>query len=210
MPRVTITVPEKNSQPYRFALDRKSVTLGRGSENDIVVDCASISVHHAVMERIEGGYQLRDLGSTNGTKLKGELMPKVELLDGMTVQIGDVDFDFSLTADEQMALGKERPEGDSPIIKEGEETPRKSRRSESPLPRQPPVVAQPSSGANFFMTLLFFVLAAGAFFLGLSIRYSKENPGRSMVNDMKNGVPPVEAPADPETPEPEDSSKPEE
>ena len=72
MPRVTITVPEKNSQPYRFALDRKSVTLGRGSENDIVVDCASISVHHAVMERIEGGYQLRDLGSTNGTKLEGE------------------------------------------------------------------------------------------------------------------------------------------
>lgn len=209
MPRVTITVPEKNSQPYRFALDRKSVTLGRGSENDIVVDCASISVHHAVMERIEGGYQLRDLGSTNGTKLKGELTPKVELFDGMTVQIGDVDFDFSLTADEQMALAKERPDGDSPIIKEGEEAPKKkkSHSSDKPLPRQSPPVAQPSSAANFFMTLLFFLLAVGAFFLGLSIRYSKENPGRSMVNDIKNGVPPVEAPAEPEAASPEDPSE---
>ena len=210
MPRVTITVPEKNSQPYRFALDRKSVTLGRGSENDIVVDCASISVHHAVMERIEGGYQLRDLGSTNGTKLKGELQPKVDLLDGMTVQIGDVDFDFTLTAEEQVALGKERPEGDSPIVKEGEETPKKRRSADKPVPRQTPVVSQPSSGASFFMTLLFFVLAAGAFFLGLSIRYSKETGRSSMVNDMKNGVPPIEASADPETPEADESSEPEE
>lgn len=211
MPRVTITVPEKNPQPYRFALDRKSVTLGRGSENDIVVDCASISVHHAVMERIEGGYQLRDLGSTNGTKLKGKIQEKVGLTDGLTVQIGDVDFDFSLSADEQMALAKESPDGESPIIKEdAEEKPRRN----PPAGRQAPAPVasanQPSPAASFFMTLLFFVLAAGAFFLGLSIRYSKENPGRSMVQDMKNGVPAEEAPAYPQGAAPEEEAAPEE
>ena len=73
MPRVTITVPERNSQPYRFNLERKSVSLGRGSENDIVIDCSSVSVNHAVMERVEGGYQLRDLGSTMAPKPVGKI-----------------------------------------------------------------------------------------------------------------------------------------
>ncbi len=198
MPRVTITVPDKNAQPYRFALDRKSVSLGRGSENDIVVECGSISVHHAVMERVEGGYQLRDLGSTNGTKFKGRTVDKVELTDGITVQIGDVDFDFSLTADEQMALAKERPDEEPPIIKEDEEDAPRKKATPRPAPRPVASASQPSAAASFFMTLLFFVLAAGAFFLGLSIRYSKENPGRSMVNDMKNGAPVQEAPATPD------------
>ena len=52
MPRVTITVPDKKPQPYRFQLDRKLTRMGRGSENDIVIDCASVSVHHAEMERV--------------------------------------------------------------------------------------------------------------------------------------------------------------
>lgn len=188
MPRVTITVPDKNAQPYRFALDRKSVTLGRGSENDIVIDCPSISVKHAVMERVEGGYKLADLGSTNGVKYKGRSKDEVELADGMTVQVGDVDFDFSLTPDEQMALAKERPDGESPIIKEEEETPAKHRAARQPV-RPVASASQPSPAASFFMTMLFLILAAGAFYLGLSIRYSNET-GRSMLNDMWNGVPP--------------------
>ena len=61
MPRVTITVPEKNAQPYRFQLDRPVVSLGRGSENDIAIESGSVSVHHAEMRRIEGGYELRDI-----------------------------------------------------------------------------------------------------------------------------------------------------
>ena len=201
MPRVTITIPDKNAQPYRFALDRKSVTLGRGSENDIVIDCSSISVHHAVMERIEGGYQLRDLGSTNGTKYKGKARDIIELIDGISAKIGDVAFDFSLTADEQLELAKERPDGESPIIREEpEETDEPKRKKAAPAPRKPPApAAPPSPAASFFMTILFFVLAAGAFFIGLSIRYSKENPGRSMVADIKNGefeLPAEDAPDD--------------
>jgi hypothetical protein len=65
-------------------------------------------------------------------------------------------------------------------------------------------VAQPSSAASFFMTLLFFLLAVGAFFIGLSIRYSKETGRSSLVNDIRNGVPPAEAPAEPEAATPED------
>lgn len=190
MPRVTITVPDKNSQPYRFALDRKSVSLGRGSENDIVVDCSSVSVNHAVMERTKGGYRLRDLGSTNGTKLGGKARDEIDLTDGLSVKIGDVAFDFTLTSEEQMALASERPEGDSPILKEEEEQP-KPRKDAPKRPSHAPLKSanQQSPAASFFMTILFFVLAAVAFFIGLSIRYSKENPGESLLTDIKN--PPV-------------------
>ena len=107
MPRVTITVPEKNAQPYRFELDREVVTIGRGSENDIAVDSGSVSNVHAEMRRIKGGYELADVGSTNGLKLNGEPLPVVPLYSGMTVQIGDVSFGFVLSDEEREIIAKE-------------------------------------------------------------------------------------------------------
>lgn len=202
MPRVTITVPDKNAQPYRFALDRKSVSLGRGSENDIVIDCGSVSVRHAVMERVKGGYELRDLGSTNGTKLDGKARDLIELGDGLRVKIGDVAFDFSLTPDEQITLAGELP-GESPIIKEDEfEAPPRERRPAAGAQRPLASASQPGAGASFGMTLLFLLLAAAAFFVGMSLRHQKET-GRSLVQDIRQGAPPVEveAPAaEPEAP----------
>lgn len=88
MPRVIITVPEKNAQPYRFQLDRKVVSLGRGSDNDIVIESGSVSGKHAEMHRVEGGYELADLGSTNGIKYNGTRKNVVKLRPGMTVKLG--------------------------------------------------------------------------------------------------------------------------
>ena len=185
MPRVTITVPDKKSQPYRFALDRKSVTLGRGSENDIVIDCGSISVRHAVMERVKGGYQLRDLGSTNGTKLDGKTQEIVELFDGAPVKIGDVEFGFTLTPEEISEMAKEGPI-ESSIVKE-EETEAPKRKRQAPQTRPPVVVSHPSGGASFLMTMVFLVLAACSFFVGMGIRYTKETNRQSFFQDLKNG-----------------------
>ena len=184
MPRVTITLPGKNSQPYRFALDRKQVTLGRGSENDIIIDNGSVSVAHAVMERVRGGYQLRDLGSTNGTKIGSTRKDEIDLMDDMTVRLGDVDFHFTLTSEEQITLGTERPEG-SPLIKEEEHAPHTTRQAQM---RQPALrsAQQTSAAAGFFITLLFLVLAVAAFYVGLTIRYSKENSGASLTQAILN------------------------
>jgi predicted component of type VI protein secretion system len=186
MPRVTITVPERNPQPYRFQLDRQKVHLGRGSENDIVVDCGSVSVRHAVMERIEGGYQLRDLGSTNGIKLDGKPREIIPLRHGLSVKIGDVAFDFTLTDEEREALGREKPQEESPIIREDELEAPAPRKAAPRAAAQRPLASaqQPSSAASFFMTLLFLLLAAAAFFVGLSIRHQKET-GNSLIQDMK-------------------------
>jgi len=209
MPRVTITVADRTPQPYRFQLDRMKVNMGRGSENDIVVDDGSVSVRHAVMERIDGGYQLRDLGSTNGIKLEGIQKEIIPLRHGLSVKIGDVAFDFTLTEEEREALAREKPPVESPIIKEESSAAaagagvRRATAAPGAGPQRVIVQAsQPSAAASFFMTLLFLLLAAGAFFVGLTVRHEKET-GRSLMEDIKAGqakplpaLPGGEAPAE--------------
>ncbi|MCF7676468.1 MAG: FHA domain-containing protein [Akkermansiaceae bacterium] len=109
MPRIVIILPDQPPQRYRFQLHREAVRLGRGLDNDITIECGSISANHAVMERIPGGYQLRDLGSTNGTKLDDTPRSLIPLSDGLRVRLGDVAFDFSLSQDEKTLLAAESP-----------------------------------------------------------------------------------------------------
>ncbi len=184
MPRVTITVPEKNAQPYRFQLDRQVVTLGRGSENDIAIDSGSVSVNHAEMHRIKGGYELRDAGSTNGIKLDGVRKEVIPLRNGGTVKLGDVAFDFLLNDDELSALAREKPGQESPITREPEESPSMSA-SEKAAQQRDTYAAAPSSGIGFGAILIFLILAATAFLIGMAIRHQKET-GRSLIEDMQN------------------------
>ncbi len=107
MPRVIISEPGKTPQPYRFKLDRKIVHIGRGSDNDIVLACRSCSTSHCVMERVDGGYILRDKGSTNGIRQDDTLMDIIDLYDGMEVMIGDVPMEFNLSDEEIAILSEE-------------------------------------------------------------------------------------------------------
>ena len=126
MPRVLITVPGKNSQPYRFSLDRKVVRLGRAADNDIIIDCPSVSSHHCEMRRVEGGYTLQDLDSTNGIKADGERMEVLDLESDVEVEIGDARLDFELNDDERADLRTEPHESHAkpklpPVAKEEDE-----------------------------------------------------------------------------------------
>lgn len=48
-------------------LSRQVITIGRSESNDIVLSDTSITRQHAQLERTETGWQVRDLGSQNGT-----------------------------------------------------------------------------------------------------------------------------------------------
>src|SRR5688572_5042693 len=48
-----------------------NATVGRGPGDVIILD-GSVSRDHAELTRGEGGWQLRDLGSRNGTQLDGQ------------------------------------------------------------------------------------------------------------------------------------------
>jgi hypothetical protein len=54
------------------------LTIGQGSQNDVVLVDDSVSTTHARLEYTAGGWLLTDLGSTNGTYLEGaRLAPNV-------------------------------------------------------------------------------------------------------------------------------------
>jgi predicted component of type VI protein secretion system len=202
MPRVIITVPEKNAQPYRFQLERTTVSLGRGSDNDIVIDSGSVSGKHAEMHRVEGGYELEDLGSTNGIKHSGARHHRLSLKSGMGVKLGDVQFDFTLSEEELEIIAREMPSGEPPISKEPEiESPAKlpdiEPKAEKKPRREPAPEQEPQSAVgSIWMVLLFLLLAAAAFITGLSIRHKKET-GESLIKGIvnKGDVVEKEAPA---------------
>lgn len=186
MPRVIITVPEKNAQPYRFGLDRKSVSIGRGSDNDIVIDSGSVSVKHAEMRRIEGGYELGDAGSTNGIKHRGVRHDRIALVSGMSLRLGEVTFDFTLSDEEQEAIARERPAGETQTQVEAvtdESVAEAPKRKARPTP--PAKLPSDTEGVSFGMIVLFLVLAAAAFAVGLSIRHQKET-GEPLIKAIVN------------------------
>jgi len=193
MPRITITAPDQNSQPYRFQLDREVVSLGRGSENDIVIDSGSVSTHHAEMRRVVAGYELHDLGSTNGTKLDGVRYPVVPLYHGSTVYLGDVSFEISLTDEEQAMLLREAPAaagyagyaapaGEVPVSTQpiGQVAAAAPR----PVPKRQVIVLPEEEGSGFMMGLVMIILAVVAFGAGASIRHQKET-GKQLFQSMK-------------------------
>ena len=181
MPRVTITVPEQNSQPYRFQLDTELVTLGRGSGNDIAIESSSVSVHHAEMRRVKGGYELCDCGSTNGIKLDDVRHQTIPLHHGIIVNIGDVPLELFLTDEELATLELEQTAKPSGIIKEPEIV---IDRSSLPAKRKVAAIAGQPSGGGFLWIVIFLILAAIAFFVGLEIRHQKET-GNSLIDAIK-------------------------
>lgn len=186
MPRVTITVSGLAPQPYRFALARQEIEIGRGPENDIVVDSHSVSTQHAIMERIRGGYVLRDLGSTNGTKLDGSPLQLIPLDDGIEVALGDVGFEFSLTEDEKGTLAQEA--ATQPVVFDD---PIATRAAGRPSARGTVATATPSPARNFLISLVVVVLFVVAFIAGMSIRYKSETGRESFLRDLMQGVSPA-------------------
>jgi len=69
MPKLILTTEAQGKVAYEFA--ERSITVGRAPDNMIVIDDPSVSNRHAVMERSGDTYRLKDLDSTNGTRVNG-------------------------------------------------------------------------------------------------------------------------------------------
>ena len=67
------------------------LTIGRGSECDVVIPDASISRRHAQIIRQDSGLYVQDLGSRNGTAINGQrLSAPRRLEDGDTLTVGNI------------------------------------------------------------------------------------------------------------------------
>jgi Inner membrane component of T3SS, cytoplasmic domain len=64
-------------------------TVGSVAGNSIVLADPAVSRKHAGIRRIEGGYELADLGSTNGIYVNGHRVPKKTLVPGDVLRVGN-------------------------------------------------------------------------------------------------------------------------
>jgi hypothetical protein len=72
----------------KYALDESLVTAGRHPDSMIFLDDITVSRRHAEVRQVDGGYQVTDVGSLNGTYLNRERVESARLADGDELQIG--------------------------------------------------------------------------------------------------------------------------
>lgn len=65
------------------------IIVGRREGNQITLEADNISRNHASIERRDGKYYVRDLGSANGTRVNETRVDEVELRNGDQLRIGD-------------------------------------------------------------------------------------------------------------------------
>ena len=206
MPRVVILAPEGTPQPYRFDLDRQSVSIGRDPESDIIPTGGAVSTKHAVMERVSGGFVLRDLNSTNGTKLDGREMECIDLIDGMEALLGDVTFSFELSEEEKRSLSeepfspaqREKAAAKSGLVVAAPAAKRvatvsKSTANPAAVPAAPPVVSQHAKASSPLSGIVFVLLSALAIVIGLAIRHHQETGSPNFLEAWSQSAPPSPA-----------------
>ncbi len=86
MPRATGTFRQPTSvRP----LPTRTVRIGRGDDNDLVIDDLVVSRHHAELRaHSDGTYEIVDIGSHNGTFLNGQPVESARIGSGDIVGIG--------------------------------------------------------------------------------------------------------------------------
>jgi hypothetical protein len=74
-------IVRRGPQPNQtFDLNKDIITLGRDITNDIVINDPEVSRHHLRLTRGADGYNIEDLGSTNGTFIGGQRLSGVRPL----------------------------------------------------------------------------------------------------------------------------------
>ncbi|MGD8345226.1 MAG: FHA domain-containing protein [Desulfobacterales bacterium] len=68
--------------------DQSEITIGRGNNNDIIIDNLAVSKEHAAIVKLPDGYGLVDLDSTNGTLLNDKDIKKASLGPQDKISIG--------------------------------------------------------------------------------------------------------------------------
>jgi pSer/pThr/pTyr-binding forkhead associated (FHA) protein len=117
--------------------------VGRREFCDIQVDHPSLSKRHCVIVKTEGLLIIRDLATTNGTKVKGQKIRWAALLPDDKIAMGSIKFkiylgsDDALSPSEAEARGMKFPASKSSPVKTVA-APARSRPSNTPKPSPQP------------------------------------------------------------------------
>lgn len=85
-----LTINPGTPQAWEIQLKPGVNRIGRGEDNDFVINHQSISTHHCEVTVTDAGVTLKDLGSTNGTFVERVPVTQLQLQSGHHVQFGSV------------------------------------------------------------------------------------------------------------------------
>jgi hypothetical protein len=92
-----VAVDRIDSVPAEYSLMQDEISIGRGEDNDVVIPHASVSRQHARLMRRDGGFELMDLNSTNGSYVDDrQIRGSAFLSSGSHLRLGDIRFVLQL------------------------------------------------------------------------------------------------------------------
>ena len=77
-----------------IGLDRDVTTIGSTAGNTVLLSDTGVSRKHLGIKRLESGYELADLGSTNGVYVNGEKVARRRLEVGDVIRVGTTEMVF--------------------------------------------------------------------------------------------------------------------
>lgn len=102
-------VPADGGPPIDLTKDLALV--GRGEDCDVRLDHKSVSKFHCVIVKTDGLLLLRDLGSTNGTRVNGQRVRRAALLPNDAVGFAGLKYKVMFGVDLEAVLAAEAAAG---------------------------------------------------------------------------------------------------
>jgi pSer/pThr/pTyr-binding forkhead associated (FHA) protein len=99
----SVNQPDKQNHPVAFlivdgsqvvVIDKPVTTIGRKSDNHIVINNEHVSRHHVQIRKQRGKFFILDLNSTVGTSVNGKKVEQTALKPGDIISLGGVPLIF--------------------------------------------------------------------------------------------------------------------
>ncbi|HEX2141895.1 MAG TPA: DUF3662 and FHA domain-containing protein [Candidatus Limnocylindria bacterium] len=94
--RAYLLVRTDGAPAVQFDLGGALISVGRASDNDVIVDDPLVSRHHCQLKLQHGAYSFADLGSRNGSFVNGQPVNEVALGPGDIIRIGSTEIEFQV------------------------------------------------------------------------------------------------------------------
>ena len=90
-----LTIRDNNNKLDEMYVSHEILKIGRNADNDIRLDDATVSSHHAEIQQLNDVVAIKDCDSTNGTYVNGKAISIHTLSDNDVIVIGKLTISYS-------------------------------------------------------------------------------------------------------------------